>query len=417
MKDQIINRKIISIIAEWSVVVGTLIFAATFMFNMQMKRVGMIVFFATTVLDIFVNKRWKGWKWNKSMMIFVAMIAFYTIGWVWCVFDTTEIDRYGGVMEMYLPFAAFGIIGLTGYVSPKLKPQHLAITMGLTALIYSIVLVAQTFIEINGWPPSMRHYQWVFGKMREESHMAFNIYINIAILFLMYAFFNGKKKCKRAMYGVLIFLLYLVVLTSEGRVGFMVGNMLFGGFIVGIIYKWKPLMIIPAVIMGLVAVGLVLSQHERIGNTGDDPRQYMWTSAIEAIKEQNILVGGGVNGGRMAYIEKAMENEGFHKTYLERDSHQLGKTESIYKSHPHNTFINTMLEYGLVGLSLLLFIFIYPLFVVRRKVWIYLAAFIAIFAGQLMLNAFANKGTSPILFCWLLTYWVLWIDPTSDTVS
>lgn len=387
-------------IAEYSTVFSSLLLTAALMFEIGRVRIAVILFFCSFIADIIINKRWQNVKWDKSKPIFIAMVLYYLLGWIWHPFETNDFHLFNQEIENRLPFIAFGVIGLIGWITPKLKPQYIAIVMIITSLSCTF-WSWYTLFTSDTLPTNFAEYQHMFILHRVNSHMVYNIYLNTTILFSIYALLHTSKLKCRIAYITSILALYAILLTSEGRVGFFTSNLLIFGLISYLIFRFKKLTIaIPYTLMVIVAFLLVIMSHKKIKDTSHDPRIAIWQNAISVIKEKPII-GHGINDARILFLENR-ENNAWFAEYM---SHLKNNKKNTLTAHPHNVFINAMMEFGIIGLFLLLFIYAYPLFVLKGKRFVYTIGLIIIIGVQSLFESYTSWGVPLMLFLWFLTYW------------
>ncbi len=153
---------------------------------------------------------------------------------------------------------------------------------------------------------------------------------------------------------------------------------------------------------------MVIMSHEKVKKSAHDPRIAIWENTINLIKEKPIF-GHGINNARIEFLENKYNNKAF-ASYLYGLQEE---NKDILDAHPHNIFLNAMLEFGIIGILLLGFIYTYPLFIVRDKRFIYTIAFIMIIGVQSLFESYTSWGVPLMLFCWLLTY--LYNTPLLET--
>lgn len=386
-------------IVEYSTVATSLLLAASLIFEIGLVRIPVTLFCCSVFADIIINRRWKNAKWDKSKLIFIAMILYYLLGWVSHSFETENLDLFYREIENRLPFIAFGIIGLLGWVTPKLKPQHIAIVMIATSLICTLWSWT-TMLMIEELPNNFGEYQHLFIEHRVNSHMVYNIYLNTTILFSIYSLLHTSKFKSKIAYGSAIAVLYAILLTTEGRVGFFTANLLIFGFISYLVFRRKKILFtIPYTVIAIILFDVVIMSHEKVKDSADDPRIAIWENTINLIKEKPIF-GHAINGARIAFIENRYNNEEFahYLNFLDEEN------KDIVDAHPHNVFLNSMLEFGIIGILLLGFIYAYPLFVLRGERFVYTIGFIMIIGVQSLFESYTSWGVPLMLFLWLLTY-------------
>jgi len=111
--------------------------------------------------------------------------------------------------------------------------------------------------------------------------------------------------------------------------------------------------LVPFLLIGIV------SQQKRMSESllKTEPRIFLWEAALSVIKEKPVL-GYGVSNAQEQYdIARAKyQTEEFRLSW---------KHIRILTSH--NQFLQTTMEFGVLGLILLLFIYIYPIFIADKN--------------------------------------------------
>lgn len=115
-------------------------------------------------------------------------------------------------------------------------------------------------------------------------------------------------------------------------------------------------------IIGLIVPFLfigIASQHKRISEKAfeEEPRLFLWESAIPVIKEKPLF-GWGVSNAQEQFdtARTKYQTEGFRLTWMNK-----GMLDS------HNQYLQTTMEFGVFGLLIALFLYIYPIFIVDKN--------------------------------------------------
>ena len=81
--------------------------------------------------------------------------------------------------------------------------------------------------------------------------------------------------------------------------------------------------------------------------------------------------------------------------------------EDLYVHHPHNMLLNSMLEFGIVGLILFLSMFLLPFFTLKSECRAYVLLFCFTFGMQAMMESL-GQHLPPIMFCWFIYLFILY---------
>ena len=153
---------------------------------------------------------------------------------------------------------------------------------------------------------------------------------------------------------------------------------------------------------------IAVSSHKRIAPNAlnSDPRSIIWEVTIELIKEKPFF-GYGASKGRQKFVEAGMNNQEFVDRYAGPfiiNNPLCNGEKGLSMMHPHNLFLETLLEFGIVGLTVLLFLLFFPLTTGEINKRIYIWMFIGAFSIQAMFETLGNH-LLPILFVLIVVLW------------
>ena len=165
-----------------------------------------------------------------------------------------------------------------------------------------------------------------------------NLYAGYIILLFYPLFFVAmKEKSKKHKYFYFLELLLMLVsiVYTYSRNGWL--SLILGCIVVSIIYNWKLLFPLIAMIIGAVAIPAV---HERFnGVFANDGRVKIWKVAVKAIEEHPI---SGIGIGNF---------QPFNNEYIIQHP-EFNTGENIL--HTHNVYLKMFAELGVVGLIVFL---------------------------------------------------------------
>lgn len=395
-------KSILSQGIEWINMLSAIYLITTLIFPFEYQKPAMYFYFITLALDIIINKRYKNVKWNNAKWTFVAMILFYLCIWIWHPFEDSNLPHFKSVYENRLPYIVFGLLGLFTNINPRLKLQYFAIPMLLISIGCTIYLIIIKFDIFNHLPISFIQYQKAFEYHRvttmRNSHMSFNLYLNFSIMFSIYAIQKFKQKWLKGVTLLGLLLVYLILLVSEGRTGFLTGNILVLGFACYIITKNNKKLIVPLLSLAIIGILFIINNHSRTKDLplNNDPRIGIWEHSMKIIKDEPIF-GYGVSDGRKAFVEKMDPNENILTHYLKLHP----DLKNTYKPHSHNTFIESTIEFGIIGLVLICLIFILPIIFTRGEKRVFTCILIFIFSLQSLFEIL-GPNLPNIYLCWFL---------------
>ena len=319
---------------------------------------GLAIFY---LLDYFVNKRYTEWKWNSNLIVFVLMIVFFLLTPLHQLFDTTDVTPfYKHQMNVRYPFLIFGLVGFLG-ISDKINIRIVGAIMLLTGsciFIYLFVTSAVATRFVN----DMIGY---FNQLRINqiySHMVVNLYANLAIIAGYYMLATDMRKVLKVLTCVGMSLNVVMIVISEGRIGFITFLVC---ALVLIIYKLyrsgyrKAYIGVFFVIAALSCVFIALNKKMSVEKLSEDPRLVVWNYSWHLIK-QHPISGYGLSTLSNEFVEQAFTDEPMNQYYIHgvlTMPEFVDVPRDMKIIHPHNAFLQTWLEHGIAGLFILIVFF------------------------------------------------------------
>lgn len=359
---------------------------------------GLYLFFTTFVVEILLEKRWRNIHWNKTTLYFCLFFVFFILGVVYAPFDGSEYFRHH--MEARYSLLGFSIVGIFG-VNKYYKLSYLFNVMIISSFLAIVYLV---FFKI-GLPEfvtsSERSILFTNARIATvNAHMGFNLYLNLSLVGIWYICtrkWENMSRLLRYSYVFILFVLFFVLSISEGRSGFLASLVIMSTFI--IIEAWKHRKVFGLfVALSLPILAFFIStQHARLSEDmiQSEPRLDFWHSAIELISEKPIF-GYGMSNAQEAFNSVNMK-------YTEPAYSEFWKHKNPWYIDTHNQYLQTTLEFGMLGLVLLLVIYFMPIFIVSVEKRI-LAVFICgLCAYQSMFDMFIT-GQFCMFFCLLMLF-------------
>ncbi len=328
------------------------------------------------------------------------MIAFYLYIFIWHLFSEITTPRLAIASEQRMAFIICGIIGLLG-LNNEVKLQHLAYAFVFGAIFSSLYIIFYKN-DMSFFQLPLHKQSWLFTYYRIKlvnTHMHYNLYLNISFVFAFYLLLRDNVKTISRIVVILAccWSFYILCLT-EGRIGLVTGIIIVAVSTSLFIYKkwgWKPS--VPIIVLYAIICAVIISQHKRmdIKNIQQDARVMLWEAGWKTVKE-NPIFGQGVCDARQSFFDKKNENENLAKYWKKYIAFRQEK--SGYGTHPHNTFLEIWSEFGIIGLSTLLFLFLFPLSMQPKQHRMFLYLIVACFTIQCFFDTFL----SPILFCFAI---------------
>lgn len=362
--------------------------------DFHFDRIALAVFFVSYVIEIFTDKKIQQFKFSRASLYFLAMLLFFILAFIYMPFENgsfyTKI-----IIEKRLSLLAFGIVGLLGV-------NHL---YQLKYFLYTFIFTSVTTIFYIVWKVNIHEFimqpnraeLFTFARIENiNGHMIFNFYLNMSILSVWFLIRTNWKNLAFWHLGVLIVSFLIIVaflLISEGRSGFTAGILLMLTIALYEIFNRKKLVgIVFLFIVPLIFI-FAAGMHKRITEKEltNGPRIFLWESGLEVLKERPIL-GAGINDAQVAFdVRRKLNQSAAFESY----------SAKLIHVDCHNQYIQTTMEFGILGLLILLFLYIYPAFIVDISNRIFTIFVIALCLYQSIFDMFAT-GSFSFIFVFIM---------------
>lgn len=360
--------------------------------NYELQKFAYFLFFITYFIEIIIEKKWKNIQLTKRTVYFFSILFFFLLALAYYPFE--ESDRYFKLLiEKRYPLLGFSIVGIFG-VNQLYKLKYFIYTLVLTSLSIIFFLLFKVGVGNFIKDPNL------FNLSRIEfinTHMIVNFYFNSTILGIWYLLSNNWKSLNIGykIFLVLSVLIFISILSiSEGRTGFLAG--IFVSITILFIELWKQkkrfgiifLLVIPW------AVALLISTHQRM-DTEDikgEPRFFLWKSGWHVVKENPVL-GQGISTAQVKFDEarEIYQTEDYKQAWIE--SKHLDS---------HSQYIQTWMEFGIIGIIVLLYIYFAPFFLIPKKRLNLLLLFIILCFVQSFFDMFITGYFSATFCIWMI---------------
>ena len=368
-----------------------------------------IIFCVTYIIDFILSKRWNDFRTDKIKWVFYAFIIYFLLVPVYFLFVDGDNEWARYIIDRRLPFLYVGIFGLFGF-NNKFKISYFAYILSgisLTLILYLLFDVGWSNL-IHSSEKSM-----LLANARIEninSHMIFNIFLNTTLVFIFYQLVQPVKKrfvvAEKILLSTAGVIIFCSLILSDGRTGFFTAIFLVLAFIFYLLVKRYGKIV--GIIISTVSLGLIFFAYKHHSRMNDEavktePRLVIWQVAKETILEKPLL-GHGAAGGKTAFLNNGLKD----KERLQYD--WLIDDFVTGKAHPHNQFFLAMIEFGIIGLFVLLFIFIYPIIIAPKEKRLYIVLFLFIIAFQSVFESFVI-GVPILFFLFILTLLLQRVTP------
>lgn len=356
---------------------------------------GLYLFFGSFIVEVFLEKRWQNIRWDKNTIYFSIILIFFILGFIYAPFDGREYFWHH--MESRYPLFGFSVVGILG-LNKYYKLSYLFKTMIITSVVAILFLFFKIGIVEFVLSPNRNI---LFTQARIEyvnAHMGFNLFLNISLVGIWYICslsWRRIPKYTRYLYVLAMCIIFFVLSISEGRSGFLASIFLLFSFLAIEVWRRRKILGFVMALVLPLALAFAGSHHNRIAHNAlkNEPRLAFWHSAAELIEKKPIL-GYGINNAQIAFDQVNMK-------YTTPEYREFWTNQGLWFIDTHNQYIQTTLEFGLVGLVLLLLVYLGPIVIVdsnRRLLSLYL---IGLCAYQSMFDMFIT-GQFCLLFCLLI---------------
>lgn len=346
---------------------ATLCLAASlpFYFN-NFQRWAIILYVALSVLDIVANSRWRDISVKSAATItFILLICQYLL--LLAYYPLEESTQYfGSLLEFRLSFVVLSIIGIF-LSSKRLNVKMLGYVT--SAVSVGIIIYTLSFIEFST-VQNFFYFRTAFNTIRIEhvqAHMIVNLYMCGTMAIMGYLMASSAKWSLKLLYCAIFTLLYLTVISSDGRIGFINANIvLFATFIYNL-RSYKKLLIGASILLSVVVLaGLIahpkFAAMKHISEGNYPVRFYIWQEALNLIKERPVM-GYGANTA-IEVMKEALLSGRVEDQFL---IGMINEGHLTTASHSHNQFLQSLLEFGILGLLLMVATLVMPFLIIKNK--------------------------------------------------
>ncbi len=331
-------------------------------------------------------------KPQKRAFIFLIPVAFFALIF-WTAFYSTDLSMWLLWVKLKLPFVLFPIAFFLSWQSISTIVQDALKCLWIVILTSSLVVLTSYILNFQALNESF----FSGGTMPTPfSHIRYSLLLVISFFIILF------HQIKFKYFLVLYFFVFIHLLSvRSGIVG------LYGGVIVYVLYSalhfqnWKKSLLVLGSAM-LLAVGsysffpsiknklsymrydLSQFQQGKIDGNSDAMRISSLIAGVEIAKENKWL---GVGAGDILKEAKAKHQQLFPNV-----------AEDQSRKMPHNEFLWTLCVSGIVGLSLFLFAWIYPILYFSKEVSISFIIIQIVFAVSFMVEYTLEEQIGGTLF-------------------
>ena len=324
---------------------------------------GMYIFVFTLIIEIVAEKRWQRFP-VQGWLYYGLQLALFLLAFCYWPWDGNIYFHHH--LEQRIPLLVFGLFGLFG-----INNRYSRATLIHALIILSVSSTLFLFFK-SGWHNILFSPDRVFIVAENRiryigSHMVYNFYLNSSLIGIWYLLFHADRKpalWQKICYPIAACLIFSMLLLSDGRTGFFIGLVILGIMLVVELHKYNKWLGIGVSFFALAALIAISSLHPRISKQmlSNDLRYSYWKAAIELIEEKPIF-GYGMSSAQEEFDKVNMK-------YVDEDNTYFWGVSQYHYIDCHNQFIQTTLEFGIIGLLIVLAIYFLPLFICwGKKEW------------------------------------------------
>lgn len=371
--------------------VAALYLAATSIYYYQIQKIGFILFFSTYFLEIFLEKKWRNFQFNSKSLYFGVLLFFFALALLYYPFDSEKY--FPALMNKRFSLLGFGVVGLLG-LNKKFKLSYFInvfVVSSVVAIAYIVFMGAGLSDFLRGEDGNANFL--LFRIEYVNHHMMFNFYLNVSFIGVWYILSRRWKLIHWAVRILYLLATVLIVYTlaiSEGRSGFLAGIFISGGFVFYEIWRRNKKIGFLAFILIPIMLAYMALHQNRISDIElkSEPRVFLWKAAIPVIKEKPLF-GHGISAAQEKYdLSRAEYQSDEFKEFIIINKTKLNDC--------HNQYLQTGMEFGMFGLLILLFIYVFPLFIIDKQRRILSILFIFLCMYQSVFDMFITGQFSAI---------------------
>lgn len=353
--------KKLSISINYINLISCIYLAAASICYTSVQQIGFYFFFISFFFEIFLDRKWLNFKIDKIKIYFLILLLFFLLIFLYHPFEGSN-KYFLRLVELRLALFGFAVVGFFG-VNKLYKLEYIANAFIVSSVIAILFLVFDA-VGIKEFIANPKRAELI-NQMRKiyiNSHLVFNVYLNISLVFCWYYLFKVKelryKKIKLPFYIIAVILIIYILLISEGRMGLLTCmSMLL--LIIGVnLWKLRKLYVYILILFAPFVVWILVSSHKRMTplELKNDPHTPIWNAAIDVAKNQP-LIGYGASRAQEEF------DVSFDK-FLPKEYKDGWKESRIL--HCQNQFLQTYMEFGIIGIMLLIYIVTAPLVLVEK---------------------------------------------------
>lgn len=353
-------HKQIAIIINYINFLSCIYLAASSVYYTSFQQIGFAVFVVSYFLEFFLDKKWLNFHFDKVKAYYLGLLLFFLLILIYHPFEHST-KYFFRLVELRFALFVFAIVGIFG-INKLYKFSYFANAIVVSALIAMIFLIFKIGIVEFVNNSDRAQLITVLRSKYINSHIVFNSYLNIALVFCWFFLFKGKTNLKNRykvmLYSFTSLLIIYFLAVSEGRMGIVTCVSLLFCLAIYRLWNVRKLYVLIIALAAPFVVWTVLSNHKKMQNADyqSEARIFIWNAAIEVAKEQPIL-GYGASRAQEEYDKSLSKFQTPEFKLAWKDTKIM---------HSHNQFLQTYMEFGVIGLFLLLWLIVSPIFIATK---------------------------------------------------
>lgn len=353
----------IAMVNSWLLI----LFAFTFLFSVALGNILLFFILLLWLIEGNFAEKFQRVKHNPFAWAAVAFVALHLIGLLW----TSDWAFAGFILKKEFKYLMIPVL------MTVLRREHL--THYMVAFVLSVLLMVLLSYGLH-WD-LIPHYAWLRLEAAVDgtadttpfvSHIVYNPALAFALYLLLYAIFLQKTLPPLLKWGgfVVFVIMSANMFLTHGRMG----QLVFLALLILFVFQYyqgkvlKPALMALLLLVTLAPTAYLLSpvvqqrvdlaiheiQHyEELPNSSVGARVIMLLNSFELIRE-NPVFGVGTGDYQQEYTRVSRQN-----------SPEAVRGENL--AHPHNVYVQEMVQFGVLGLAVLLYWFYTMLLLYRQS--------------------------------------------------
>ncbi len=350
-----------------------------------------VLTFPVSQLKMLSLKNWEG-----KLILLPILYGFFGI--IVSISHYKEFDDIFALLK-YLPFIVIPPgIWLNKKVWKPYKNVRLLYWAYLSSALFTLALsllygIYRSIVNGNSIYMTYNHLVEIFG----VQPIYLSLFYLIAILFSSDLYFKELKYRKGYIFSIIFFLLGIVLLGSRSSLFIAVLVLVTKFFIESTNKKRFRLVVTGGILVGVLLISLIPTLQKRFTNfdanvaaySGTNFRFKIWQNALEVASDAPIL-GYGYSNSQDA-LQTQYEKVNFRRAY-------------IAKMNAHNQYLQSLIDTGFFGLTLLLLMILLPFGI--RKQSLNAVLFWIIVAVAFVTESFFRRQFGVIFYTLFFSYFI-----------